>query len=112
MENFKGKKVVWAIDPYELDTRPGQAAQEALRQWATRLQLAILPVHIINFSDSDLSLEERGTSLKSTIPIVKRVVSDYLSDLCLFSGLFPTLPQVREPKIIVEHSLPVHKLVE
>ena len=107
MEASLIKKAVWAIDPFETETKPSPAAQEALRQWVTRLGFVVQPVHLINTSSIDLPLEEQGSWLNRYIPTVKKAVTDYLKEIRL-----PEVPKFMEPNIIVERSLSVHKLVD
>lgn len=78
------KIALWAIDPYELETRPNRAAQEELQKWAVATETLIQPVHVL----------EHGAQLVRSIPAIEEELTRYLSTM--------SLPMTLTPRVLVQ----------
>lgn len=100
-----GKKVaVWAINPFEVETRPGSAVQEELKKWASANDTELQPVHVFYVPSADVPAADRGAWVKRYIPALEKEVTSYLSTL--------SLPAMRAPKVLIQHGGSTHEAVE
>jgi nucleotide-binding universal stress UspA family protein len=90
-----GSKIaIWAVDPFERETRPGHAVIEELKNWAAATGMRIQPIHILYSPSADVPDDERGSWVMNYVPAVAKEVTQYLTEV----GLSGTL----EPKVLVQ----------
>ena len=86
--------LIWAIDPFEVDTKPQPIIQKELRRWLEDTGTALLPVHVLHVPITDLSEEENGSWVKRYVPGVQKELAGYLSSM--------GFPPMAELKVLVE----------
>jgi nucleotide-binding universal stress UspA family protein len=122
MSKIINEAILWAVDPFEKETRPDQSVVQQLMNWAKTSNLDIQPVYILSlplgesqdFLDgsgpstfytsaekaSEAYLRELGVEEKTTRP-VKVILSDSPSRKECVTALLDYADQVRPPCIVV-----------
>jgi len=104
LEGCSRKLVLWSIDPFETETKPKRAVQEELKTWLEKMAFEVQPVYVLGLSQADLSHEPQGNWLNRYIPLVKKMLTEYMEEM--------GISQVRKPKIIVEQSSFVSRYID
>lgn len=83
----KKETVVWAIDPFEKETRPAPSLVSKLLKWAQSSDLQIQPVYILSLQLGESADFLEGMGL-SPVPAAEKVSESYLQDLGV-TGVLP-----------------------
>jgi nucleotide-binding universal stress UspA family protein len=80
VDTMKGA-LVWAIDPFEKETRPDRTMVQSLLNWARSTGLEIQPVHVLALSRESLSEDTDETMTDRNISAAEKVCESYLREL-------------------------------
>jgi len=86
------KKVIWAIDPFEMETRPNPGIIQEFLAWSKAAGYAIQPIHILPVSTIDPAEIDDGTWLQRSVPSAEKTAAQYLTDLGAKDTLPPRVP--------------------
>ena len=86
------KKVFWAIDPFETETRPSAGIIREFIEWTKSAGYVVQPIHILPVSAIDPSEIDDGTWLQRSVPSAEKVAAQYLADLGVKDVLAPRVP--------------------
>ena len=75
-----GKKVIWAIDPFEKETRPNPGIIQEFIDWTNAAGYVVQPIHILPVSNIDPNEIDDGTWLQRSVPSAEKVATQYLAD--------------------------------
>jgi nucleotide-binding universal stress UspA family protein len=98
------KIALWAINPFEEETRPSPAVVQELKKWAEACGYAIQPIHVLYVSSIDAPPDDYGGWVKRFVPAVEAEVSNYLKGM--------DLPALKEPRVLVHHGVSIHSAVD
>jgi len=100
-----GKKIaLWAVNPFEEETRPSAAAIDELKKWAEASGFLLQPVHVLYVSSIDAPPDDYGGWVRRFIPAVEVEVSKFLNGM--------DLPGIQAPKVLVHHGVSIHSAVD
>lgn len=86
--------VIWAIDPFEGETKPSKAMVERFLKWAQGVNADIQPVYVLSVPKDEVDFSVLGADTNQYAESAKRAAVQYLTDLSLVEAVFP-------PKIIL-----------
>ena len=98
------KIALWAVNPFEEETRPSAAAIDELKKWAEASGFLLQPVHVLYVSSIDAPPDDYGGWVRRFIPAVEVEVSKFLSGM--------DLPGIQAPKVLVHHGVSIHSAVD
>lgn len=87
MENVKSKMtetqgvIVWAIDPFEKETKPDTVLVRRLMDWANASGFELQPVHILSVPNSKSEIYFGAGSVYEETPAAQKASEQYLRDL-------------------------------
>jgi nucleotide-binding universal stress UspA family protein len=98
------KVAVWAINPFEEETRPSPAVIAELRRWAEATGHAIQPVHVFYVSPTDAPPQGHESWIKRFIPALEAETAHYIKGM--------DVPGMLEPKVLVQRGGFTHAAIE
>jgi nucleotide-binding universal stress UspA family protein len=94
MKNQEAPIAVWAINPFEDETRPGPETLRELRAWAQAQGIRLQPTYVLYVSNSDMAPVNGGTWVRRFAPAIEREANRYLEGM--------NLPTLMPPKILIQ----------
>lgn len=86
---------VWAINPFEVETRPGSAVIDELETWLGATGTAVQPVHVLGVPAAVLSPDAHGSWSEPYLAATEKETAEYLNGI--------GLPQLLQPKVLLHH---------
>src|SRR4051794_25198001 len=100
----QSKIALWAINPFEEETRPSLVAVEELKKWTEASGYLLRPVHALYVSSIDAPPDDYGSWVRRFVPAVEAEISRYLKGM--------DLPALQAPKVLVHHGVSSHSAVD